>query len=49
MGGVTSGIPVDQIQAGKRFSPEYNPIEKELSRKVGDRLQFNVSLQLMAA
>lgn len=36
MGGITTGIPVDQLQAGKRFSVEYAPVERELSRKVGD-------------
>lgn len=37
MGGITSGIPVDELLAGKRFSVEYAPVEKEFSRKVGDR------------
>ena len=36
MGGVTSGMPADQLQPGKRFSQEYAPVEKEMSRKVGD-------------
>ena len=36
MGAVTGGIPVDQLQPGKRFSVEYAPVERELSRKVGD-------------
>lgn len=49
MGGVTSGMPAEELQAGKRFSVEYAPVEKELSRKVGDRLISYVTLQLIAA
>jgi hypothetical protein len=36
MGGVVGGMPGEELQAGKRFSSEYNPAEKEGSRKVGD-------------
>ena len=36
MGGNTSGMPAAELAAGKRFSVEYAPVEKELSRKVGD-------------
>ena len=36
MGGNTSGMPAEELTAGKRFSVEYAPVEKELSRKVGD-------------
>ena len=36
MGGVMSGMPAAELTAGKRFSVEYAPVEKELSRKVGD-------------
>ena len=36
MGGITTGMPVSQLAAGKRFSVEYAPVERELSRKVGD-------------
>ena len=36
MGGVTAGMPAAELTAGKRFSVEYAPVEKELSRKVGD-------------
>lgn len=36
MGGITTGIPVEELLAGKRFSVEYAPVEKEFSRKVGD-------------
>ena len=39
MGGVTTGMPGEELQLGKRFSDDYSPVEKELSRKVGD-LQF---------
>ena len=35
-GGVTTGIPIDQLQPGKRFSVEYAPVSRGLSRKVGD-------------
>lgn len=36
MGGNTAGCPADRLQAGERFSIEFAPVEKELSRKVGD-------------
>lgn len=36
MGGVTAGMPKEQLAPGKRFSVDYAPVEKELSRKVGD-------------
>lgn len=36
MGGVTGGMPADQLIAGKRFSVEYAPVEREFSRKAGD-------------
>jgi hypothetical protein len=36
MGGNTDGIPAERLQAGEKFSYEYAPIEKSLSRKVGD-------------
>jgi len=36
MGAVYTGIPDMELQPGKRFSPEFNPVEKEFSRKVGD-------------
>ena len=35
MGGNTVGIPNERLQAGERFSVEYAPVERELSRKVG--------------
>lgn len=36
MGGNITGCPADRLQAGERFSIEFAPVEKELSRKVGD-------------
>ena len=36
MGGITEGIPVERLMNGERFSHEFAPVERELSRKVGD-------------
>ena len=36
MGGNTSGIPAERLLAGERFSIDFAPVEKELSRGVGD-------------
>ena len=36
MGGVTTGMPASELTAGTRFSIDYSPVEKELSRGVGD-------------
>ena len=36
MGGITTGIPAERLLVGERFSVEYAPVERELSRKVGD-------------
>ena len=36
MAGNTDGMPVEQLMPGKRFSKEYAPVERELSRKVDD-------------
>jgi hypothetical protein len=36
MGGNTTGIPADELKTGTRFSDEFSPVEKELSRRVGD-------------
>ena len=36
MGGVVTGMPVEELTLGKRFSIEYSPVERELSRGVGD-------------
>ena len=38
MAGNVNGIPAERLLAGERFSVEYAPVERELSRKVGDRL-----------
>lgn len=35
MGGISAGIPAERLQKGERFSVEYAPVERELSRKVG--------------
>lgn len=48
MGGNTEGIPSERLLAGERFSVDFAPVEKEMSRKVGDRLSY-VTLQLIAA
>jgi len=46
MGGITSGMPVEELAAGKRFSVEYAPVERELSRKAGDvRFSSPVSMR----
>ena len=36
MGGNTNGVPAERLLAGERFTVEYAPVERELSRKVGD-------------
>lgn len=36
MGGNTAGVPAEELVMGKRFSIEYSPVEKEMSRAVGD-------------
>lgn len=36
MGGNVDGCPAERLLAGERFSVEYAPVEKTLSRKVGD-------------
>lgn len=35
MGGNTTGVPPQELQPGKKFSKEYAPVERELSRRVG--------------
>lgn len=47
MAGITTGMPVEELLPGKRFSVEYAPVPREFSRKVGDRV--NVTLLLIAA
>lgn len=49
MGNVTSGCPAERLQAGERFSVDFAPVEKTLSRKVGDRLRTYVTVLLIAA
>lgn len=36
MGGNTTGCPGERLQQGERFSIDFAPVEKTLSRKVGD-------------
>ena len=36
MGGVTAGMPLEELLPGKRFSKEFAPVEREFSRKVDD-------------
>ena len=36
MAGITTGMPAERLLAGERFSVEYAPVERELSRQVGD-------------
>lgn len=46
MGGNTSGCPAERLQAGERFSVDFAPVERELSRKVGDvRFSSPVSMR----
>lgn len=35
MGGLTDGIPADELSTGKRFSWEYAPVESTRSKGVG--------------
>lgn len=36
MGGVLTGMPAEELTAGKLFSIEYAPVERDFSRRVGD-------------
>ena len=45
MAGNTQGCPAERLLAGERFSVEYAPVEKELSRKVGD-LRFSSPISM---
>lgn len=36
MGGITTGMPVERLLPGERFSVSFAPVEKALSRQVGD-------------
>jgi hypothetical protein len=35
-GGILTGMPAEQLLAGKRFSVEYAPVSRDLSRQVGN-------------
>ena len=45
MGGNTTGMPGERLLAGEQFSVEYAPVEKELSRGVGD-IRFASSIKM---
>lgn len=45
MGGITAGIPSDRLLVGERFSVGFAPVEKELSRKVGD-IRFSTPVSM---
>jgi hypothetical protein len=46
MGGNTVGVPAERLLAGERFTVEFAPVERDLSRKVGDiRFAAPVSLR----
>lgn len=45
MGGNTTGCPSDRLQAGERFSVGFAPVERELSRKVGD-IRFSTPVSM---
>lgn len=45
MGGVRTGMPVEELLFGKRFSVEFAPVEKELSRKVGG-VRYNAPISM---
>jgi hypothetical protein len=45
MGGNTKGIPASRLLAGERFSIEYAPVERELSRPVGD-IRFSTPVSM---
>jgi hypothetical protein len=34
MGGITDGCPAERLLAGERFSVDFAPVEKELSRRL---------------
>ena len=45
MGGVLAGMPADQLLPGKRFSQEYAPVGKTMTRKVGD-IRFSTPISM---
>lgn len=44
-GGVSEGMPAEELSLGKRFSVGYSPVERELSRKVGD-VRFSAPIDM---
>lgn len=44
-GGITEGMPANQLVYGKRFSSEYSPVERGGSRKVGD-IRFSTPVSM---
>lgn len=45
MGGNTAGVPGERLLAGERFSVGFAPVERELSRKVGD-IRFSAPVSM---
>lgn len=45
MGGNTVGVPSERLLAGERFSVGFAPVERELSRKVGD-IRFSTPVSM---
>lgn len=45
MGGNTDGVPGERLQPGERFSVGFAPVERELSRKVGD-IRFSTPVSM---
>lgn len=45
MGGNTVGVPGERLMAGERFSVGFAPVERELSRKVGD-IRFSTPVSM---
>lgn len=45
MGGNTAGVPGERLLAGERFSVGFAPVERELSRKVGD-IRFSTPVSM---
>lgn len=44
-GGVSEGVPAEELTLGKRFSIGYSPVEKDFSRKVGD-IRFSTPIDM---
>lgn len=45
MGGIMNGIPAERLLLGEKYSVEFAPVEKELSRKVGD-IRFSTPVSM---